>query len=32
MVERAKYDAHKALGNITKEEAMQKYIDELTRV
>jgi len=30
-VERAKWDAWKKLGDITKEEAMNKYISELTK-
>mmetsp|Transcript_7469 Transcript_7469/g.6796 ORF Transcript_7469/g.6796 Transcript_7469/m.6796 type:complete len:99 (+) Transcript_7469:47-343(+) len=30
VVERAKYDAWKALGNISKEEAMKGYIKTLT--
>lgn len=30
MVERAKWDAWKSLGNMGKEEAMKKYIEELT--
>ncbi len=32
MVERAKYDAWKALGKISKEEAMKKYCDELSKL
>ena len=31
MVERAKWDAWKTLGNISKEEAMKRYIDTLTK-
>ena len=31
IVEKAKYEAWKALGNITKEEAMQKYIEILEK-
>jgi acyl-CoA-binding protein len=32
IVERAKYDAWKALGKLSKDGAMQKYIDELTKL
>lgn len=32
MVERAKYDAWKKLGKMTKEDAMKKYCAELTKI
>lgn len=31
IVERAKWEAWKNLGNISKEEAMSKYIEELSK-
>jgi len=32
IVERAKYDAWKSLGKISKEEAMKKYIQAITKI
>ncbi|EAR91383.3 acyl-CoA-binding protein (macronuclear) [Tetrahymena thermophila SB210] len=32
VVERAKYDAWKALGKMSKEDAMKKYITEITKL
>ncbi|EGR34567.1 hypothetical protein IMG5_007270 [Ichthyophthirius multifiliis] len=32
IIERAKYDAWKALGNLSKEDSMNKYITELTKI
>lgn len=32
IIERAKYDAWKSLGKITKEQAMEKYIKEITKI
>jgi len=31
VVERAKYDAWKALGNMSKEDAMKGYVEVLTK-
>ena len=32
MVERAKFDAWKAIGKISKEDAMKRYCDELSKI
>ena len=32
VVERAKYDAWKELGNLSKDDAMKKYADDLTKI